>query len=236
MIARRLKEAGPWLVALLLVLAASLEIARAAGGLYQPPRDYARDWAKNIALVLTLAAMGLILYALLGRRRRLALVPARWLLFLGICAAPIPVMALSSAVGLEQAKAVSFCSACHVMNTFVADMEDPASRRLAALHFKNRYIQEYHCYTCHTDYGLFGTVEAKIGGLAHIWRATAGTYRLPVASREPYRFTICLNCHGQSLKFQQQKDHAGIVEKILSGEKTCTECHGTSHPPRQERG
>ncbi len=30
---------------------------------------------------------------------------------------------------------------------------------LAAVHFKNRYIQRSHCYVCHTDYGLFGTSD-----------------------------------------------------------------------------
>ena len=230
-----LLEARAWLVPLVLVLAASSVLARAGDGIYQPPKDYAKDWARNITLFLTVTAMGVILCTLLFRRR-LAGFQSRWLLFLGICVTPAPVMVLSSAVGLEQAKAVDFCKSCHVMGSFIADMEHPASGRLAALHFKNRYIQDHHCYTCHTDYGLFGTVEAKIGGLAHIWRETAGTYRLPVRMKEGYRFTICLNCHGQSQKFIEQKAHAGIVERILGGETTCTACHGPSHPPGQERG
>jgi len=231
-----LPSPGAWRVAPLLVLAASSLLAHAATGTYQPPKDYAKDWAWDIALAFTVASIGLILYTLIFRRHRLAALQSRWLLFLGVCVAPFPVMVLSSAVGLEEAKAVSFCKSCHVMNTFVADMENPVSVRLAALHYQNRYIQDYHCYACHTDYGLFGTVEAKIGGLGHVWRATAGTYSLPVRMKEQYRFTICLNCHGQSQKFIAQKAHAGIVERILNGEATCTQCHGLSHPPRQERG
>jgi len=235
MTSNSLQKARVWLVGLFLVLAVSSLMARAGDRIYQPPKDYAKDWARNITLALTVTAMGVILCTLLFRGR-LAAIQSRWLLFLGVCVVPAPVMVLSSAVGLEQAKAVDFCKSCHVMGTFIADMENPSGRRLAALHFKNRYIQDHHCYTCHTDYGLFGTVEAKIGGLTHIWRDAAGTYRLPVTIKERYRFTICLNCHGQSQKFVEQKAHAGIVERILNGETTCTKCHGLSHPPGQERG
>jgi cytochrome c nitrite reductase small subunit len=180
--------------------------------------------------------MVLLLYALLFRRGRLAAFQSKWLLFLGVCVAPFPVMILSSAVGLDQAKAVAFCKSCHVMRAFVADMEDPGSKSLAALHFHNRYIQHDHCYTCHTDYGLFGTVEAKIGGLTHVWRETAGTYRVPVKTKGPYKFTICLNCHGESRKFMAQKAHKESLAKVLRGETTCTACHGPSHPTHQERG
>ena len=235
MIGRRIRKVRPWPAAALVVLAASSLLAHAAENAYQMPTDYAKEWAKNITLLLAVAAMALLLYTLLFRRGRLAAFQSRWILFIGVCVVPFPVMVLSSAVGLEQAKAVAFCRSCHVMNTFVADMEDPGSHRLAGLHFKNRYIQDYHCYTCHTDYGLFGTMEAKVGGMAHIWKDTAGSYRLPVRMKAPYRFTICLNCHGQSQKFIQQKAHAGILEKVLRGEKTCTDCHGPSHPPAQER-
>ena len=158
------------------------------------------------------------------------------MLFIGICVMPLPVMVLNSAVGLEQAKDIGFCQSCHVMRGFVGDMQNPASDRLAAVHFKNRYIQRSHCYVCHTDYGLFGTVEAKLAGMGHIWKESTGSYTVPVKIARPYRFTICLDCHGQSAKFEKVAAHRGLVAKIASGEATCTSCHGLSHVPRDERG
>jgi len=232
----RHRKAGPSLAILVVLLIARLHReALAAGVPYQPPRDYAEAWAKALALVMALGSIALILFALGARRRRLSEFQARALLFVGICVLPLPVMMMSTAVGLEQAKDIEFCRSCHAMRPFVEDMRNVQSPRLAAVHFKHRYIQEDHCYVCHTDYGLFGTVEAKLGGMAHIWREVAGTYRLPIAVKGRYRYTICLNCHGQSLKFVRRKEHAGVVDRTLLGQSACTDCHDLSHPPRSTR-
>ncbi len=209
--------------------------AQSSGLEYAAPREYATEWARTISLFGVLGACGLISYILFPRRRYLTTTQSQWMLFVGVCVMPVPVMVLSTAVGMEQAKAVSFCRSCHVMDSFVADMEDQESDRLAAVHFKNRYIQRHHCYICHTDYGLFGTVEAKVSGLSHIWKETVGSYRLPIKVRRPYRFTICLDCHAGSVKFEMLQEHRGIVQQTANGEVGCTHCHGPSHPPADER-
>lgn len=203
--------------------------------LYSPPKDYLENAAK--ALTLTTAVMAILLtgWVLLARRRKLEAFQTRLALFLGVCVLPFPVMLMSTAVGLEQAKAVDFCSSCHVMATFVEDMEDPGSTGLAALHYQNRYIQEDHCYVCHTNYGLFGTVEAKVGGLTHIWEETTGSYRLPIRAKGGYQFTICLNCHGLSAKFSKNDLHQAVIGEVLAGEAACTDCHVRSHPDPAQR-
>jgi len=224
-----------WIAVMVLMMCSSLA-AQIPGSEYQMPKDYTTQWARNISLSGVIGAMGLIGYVLLFRRRFISSAPSQWMLFIGICVMPLPVMVLSTAVGLEQAKDVSFCHACHVMSKFVDDMKNPASDRLAAMHFKNRYIQRNHCYVCHTDYGLFGTVQAKVAGLGHIWKESTGSYAMPVQIARPYRFTICLDCHAQSLKFERVGEHQGLVAKIISGGVECTACHGLSHLPQNERG
>jgi cytochrome c nitrite reductase small subunit len=226
--------------ALLAVLAAALLscptlIAGSTGTVYEAPKDYAIEWAGRISLLGVVASASLIGYVLLFRRRHLAAAPSQWLLFIGVCIMPLPVMVLSSAVGLERAKEISFCASCHVMRRFVDDMNDPASNRLAAVHFKNRYIQRSHCYVCHTDYGLFGTVQAKLAGIGHVWKESTGSYAMPVRMARPYRFTICLDCHAQSARFEAVTRHEGVVARTVNGEATCTSCHGLSHPAREER-
>jgi hypothetical protein len=120
------------------------------------------------------------------------------------------------------------------MGAFVADMKNTDSRSLSALHFRNRYIQDEHCYSCHTDYGLFGTLEAKIGGMSHVWSEFAGAGSGPVRPKTNYRFTICLNCHGQSSKFIAQKGHAGVVNRVVSGQSACTGASRSHAGPSQE--
>jgi hypothetical protein len=213
----------------LLVLLPAAVHAQPADGIYQPPKDYLMEWVKSLALVMAVLAVALIAWTLVAHRGRLSGFRARLLLFIGTCCVPFPAVLMSAAVGLEQSKAVSFCNSCHLMGAFVTDMKDAGSLSLSALHFRNRYIQTDHCYSCHTDYGLFGTLEAKVGGMAHVWSEFAGAGSGMVRPKTNYRFTICLNCHGQSSKFIRQKSHAGVVDRVVSGKSVCTECHNRSH-------
>jgi len=216
-------------VGLFLAALPAVVLGQAADGIYQPPKDYLMEWVKSLALVMAILAVALIAWTLVVHRGRLAGFRARLLLFIGVCCVPFPAVLMSAAVGLEQSKAVAFCQSCHLMGGFVADMKDAESRSLSALHFRNRYIQDEHCYSCHTDYGLFGTLEAKVGGMAHVWSEFSGAGSGAVRPKTNYRFTICLNCHGQSAKFIRQKDHAGVVNKVMSGQAACTQCHSRSH-------
>jgi hypothetical protein len=236
MFATRRHPALPAGLVIAILLGGPLLVAQTPGPAYQPPKDYALEWAGRISLFGVFGAMALIAYVLTFRRRFLAAAASQWMLFIGICIMPLPVMLLGSAVGLEQAKDISFCQHCHVMRQFVDDMKNPDSDRLAAVHFKNRYIQRSHCYVCHTDYGLFGTMQAKLAGVGHIWKESTGSFTLPVRIARPYRFTICLDCHAQSLKFDSVPEHKDLVPKIVSGEAECTSCHGLSHLPREKRG
>ena len=235
MVPRRIHLAALFSLVLATFLAPPLLAGDAAGAGDQLRKDYAIEWAGRISLFGVAAALALIAFVLAFRRRHVATPAVQWMLFLGICVMPLPVMLLGSAVGLERAKDVSFCEQCHVMRGFVADMRDPQSTRLAAAHFKNRYIQRSHCYVCHTDYGLFGTMEAKLAGMGHIWKESTGSYTLPVRIARPYQYMICLDCHAQSAKFQAVKEHEDLVARVARGEGACTECHGRSHPAPEER-
>jgi nitrate/TMAO reductase-like tetraheme cytochrome c subunit len=202
---------------------------------YRPPHPFAQKWARAVGLSMVAAAGLLIIYTLTFRRKRLQEPSSKWMLFLGICVLPTPVMFLSTAVGLEQSKNVEFCISCHVMKPFVDDLKDPASRTLAAIHYQNRYIQREHCYRCHTDYGILGTMTAKKQGLGHIWKAGTGSYSLPIKMSQPYNFAICLDCHADSAKFNKEAAHEGVVEETAAGKGNCLDCHDSPHPPPETR-
>jgi cytochrome c nitrite reductase small subunit len=202
---------------------------------YRPPRPFAQVWARTIGFSLVGAAGLLIIYTLTFRRRRLHEASSKWMLFTGIFLLPTPVMFLSTAVGLEQSKNVDFCMSCHVMKPFVDDLKNPASETVAAVHYKNRYIQREHCYRCHTDYGILGTMEAKMAGLRHVWKAGTGSYKLPIKMHEAYNFTICLDCHAGSAKFDKVAVHEGVVKETVAGKSNCLECHAAPHPAPETR-
>jgi nitrate/TMAO reductase-like tetraheme cytochrome c subunit len=231
--------ARSWLTALcalaVLFIAASYALASQPEVHKLAPRAFAEHWTKAFNFALIGVAAGLIVYTIGFRRHRLDEPTSKWLLFLGICVLPAPVMVLSTAVGLEQSKEVQFCASCHVMKPFIDDLKDPGSKSLAALHYKNRYIQREHCYLCHTDYGILGTMEAKMSGLGHIWKETTGTYQLPIKMAKPYSYTICLDCHAESAKFNKQPAHDGVVKETLEGKGKCVDCHDPPHPAPETR-
>jgi len=217
------------------LLLAGAALADTPPSAYSPPRNIAEEWAMILSFLLIVVSAALILYTLLVRRDRIMDDQSKWLLLLGIAVLPLPAVLLAGVVGVEHSKGVAFCSSCHPMDPFVDDMRDPDSELMAAVHYKNRFIQREHCYTCHTDYGIFGTIEAKLAGLGHIYKDATGSWENPIALNRPYRFRICLNCHAGARRFENEEDHEDVIEEVVDGESECTECHETAHPSRRDR-
>ena len=73
------------------------------------------------------------------------------------------------ALHLESSKSTDFCLSCHVMEPYGESLwlEEPTA--LPAAHFQNRLIdRERACFTCHTQYTMFGDAKAKLAGLKHL--------------------------------------------------------------------
>ena len=180
-------------------------------------------------------AAGLVALVFLLAIRRFADVPDaprhHWLLLFGIVIVPGLALALGFGRALEAMKRPQFCGSCHVMSPFIKDLQNPDSSTLAAVHYQNRYIREHQCYTCHTDYGLFGPMRAKLAGIRHLWNYQTGNYEIPIKIREPYRDANCLYCHGEAKVFREK--HADTFELLMSGDMGCLDCHRPVHGAQQ---
>ena len=230
---------GPRLTVLAVLVLASGMVA-ADDVVFAQPEDVILQWARRACLVMTLLSAALIAFVLVFRRARLAEAQSKGLLFLGICVLPIPVTFLSAGIGMEESKAVSFCGSCHApMGPFVRDMENAASETLAAVHYKNRYLQREQCWNCHSDYGIAGTASAKTTGIVHMVKYTSGRWEPPIRLFAPYKWRICLGCHAESALFKAPRGdgsaHDGVVRAVLAGETGCTDCHAPAHPEPGER-
>ena len=189
------------------------------------------EWARGLGIAFVLLTV--VLLALAWRRLRGAGLPPgrKELMILPLVVLPLAIVFLGYSYGIERSKDVEFCGSCHVMEPYLADLQNPESDTLAATHYKNRYIQEHHCYTCHSDYGMFGTLQAKMAGVGHVARHLTGAYSLPLKIAHPYPNQRCLACHGESQKFQKSEGHPKEdLPKLLSGETSCIDCHGPPHP------
>ena len=182
-------------------------------------------------VVLDLILLVLVWYWLRGQDA----MPRMWgWVLVAVGLVPLLVGFMTFAHGLESSATVSACGSCHVMAPFVRDLQDPKSETLAATHYKNRFILKNQCYECHSDYGLAGTITAKLAGVGHVWRYTTGSYTLPIKIAKPFPNSGCLECHGESQRFLNSPSKKEILPDLMSGKMSCLDCHGPAHPEQKK--
>lgn len=157
------------------------------------------------------------------------------LAFTGLLAVPAATVGVAGYHLFDGIKETRSCMQCHVMHPMGNDMSDPDSNTLAARHFRNKWIPEQHCYACHVDYGLAGTITAKMDGFRHLARYTTGTAREPIQYKGKYNNHNCLHCHAETPKYQAIPSHRTVQEALASSDMSCTNCHGPAHPSRERR-
>ena len=141
----------------------------------QASTDFARlgSW---VATALALVVLFLVLAGTFLERSRTVSATATTMLLLGLVVLPVFMVLFGAFASVEQAKSVEFCHSCHTaMNPYVADMRDPQSTSLAAIHFSERYIPRNPCYRCHANYGVWGEADAKLRGFAHLYHRLGDT-------------------------------------------------------------
>lgn len=192
----------------------------------------AEQWTQGLGIALAVLNLAILVIAWRRLSRSGSLRGAMGTLFFGLAVLPVVVIFFSYSQGMSEMETVRACGGCHVMAGHVADLRDPASESLAAVHFKNRYIRENQCYACHSDYGMLGTLAAKMDGVRHVRHFLAGTYTVPLQIAHPYSNAPCLQCHGESQKFLKSSGHPVEVRgQVLSGEVACLTCHAPAHTP-----
>ncbi|ANQ49113.1 NapC/NirT family cytochrome c [Flammeovirga yaeyamensis] len=130
------------------------------------------------------------------------------------------------------------CQSCHVMAPMANDMMfDATSQTLAARHYKNGWIAEHECYSCHADYGFQGTMKAKLDGYRHLMRYVTKTYEEPIRYRGEFNSMNCYGCHEGSRTFEAVEEHQPVIENLKSDDASisCLNCHGRAHPEPSRR-
>jgi cytochrome c-type protein NapC len=108
---------------------------------------------------------------------------------------------------------------------------------IPAVHFQNNAVPRDHaCYTCHTDYTMFGSLHSKWRGMHHLYVQYLGHIPPPDRIRlyEPYNNRECLHCHDGARRFLEATAHiktASRFQDIVSGRMSCmsSNCHDTVH-------
>ena len=143
---------------------------------------------------------------------------------------PVVVTAIGVQAHLERAKKTEFCLSCHEMEPYGTSMWVAEADRLAAVHAQNVLVpRETSCYTCHTNYTMFGDAKAKMNGMIHLWVHYFGEIPEEIELYEPYQNRECLHCHGGARGFEENEFHEGMVGEMMAGEISCLDCHAPVH-------
>jgi cytochrome c-type protein NapC len=182
------------------------------------------------ALILFLVLDAVMLAALLLRPRLIGGPGGRLVAFLAFFLLPGAALALGTQLHLEQSKSTEFCLSCHEMEPYGQSLLVDSPDHLPAQHFQNKRIdQEHACFTCHTNYTMYGDVQAKINGLKHLWVHYVGTVPEQIELYKPYQNRECLHCHGGARSFEENDFHVDMLEDLRSEEISCLECHDLGH-------
>ncbi len=142
---------------------------------------------------------------------------------------------------LELTNTEAFCVSCHEMYDNVYQELKPT------IHYTNRSGVRATCPDCHVPHEWTNKIARKMQASKEVWGALFGTIntrekfvamRRELAEHEWARFKAnnsleCRNCHDFSyMDFTQQSPRAANAHEkfLLSGEKTCIDCHkGIAH-------
>jgi nitrate/TMAO reductase-like tetraheme cytochrome c subunit len=181
----------------------------------------------------------IILVVYLVRRPPLTHATKLWLL-LGLGLFPIGAATAGNVQGFEATKKREFCGSCHVMIPQAMDAKDFSSISLSSRHARNKLFGDESCYECHANYGMFGTVVTKLGGMRHVWLYYTQYLHTSIAEaketihlRAPYPNDNCMQCHStRDELWLANPDHAAALEDVRSDHVSCASpgCHGYAHP------
>lgn len=150
---------------------------------------------------------------------------------------PVAAGSLGGYEHLERSKQTGFCLSCHTMSEHGKSLYIDDSTFLPASHFQNHRVPaDKACFTCHTDYTMYGDINAKLRGLKHVYVQYLGNIPRPseIKLYTPYNNRECLHCHDGARTFEEGVSHnldPELLPAIKSNQMSCLSsgCHEQKH-------
>jgi cytochrome c-type protein NapC len=184
-----------------------------------------------------IVALAVALLGLVGFRQLCRSVWGRVALLVAAVLLPVSVSLGSLRGGVAESSRTRFCLGCHEMQDHGRSLFVENPKALAAVHYQNRYVdRDTACFSCHTDYAMFGDLKAKLNGLRHVSVHYLGKIPDKFHLYQPYSNQNCLHCHEDARKFTESLPHQVVMAKLQSGETSCLACHNVAHDLEKVKG
>lgn len=187
-----------------------------------------------ILIILIALTMGLIAFVIIKPSITLDR-GGKMLAFLALFLLPVLVGWMGTNEHIESSKKTEFCLSCHVMADHGKSLYVDDKEFVPANHFQNNLVpHDKACYTCHTDYTVYGDVNAKFRGLKHIYVYYLGRIPTTLKLYSSYKNRECLRCHEGMRRFEESQYHnryATMLTSIKSNKLSCltSNCHDVIH-------
>jgi nitrate/TMAO reductase-like tetraheme cytochrome c subunit len=155
--------------------------------------------------------------------------------FVALFVLPLLATGMGGNAHVERSKTTTFCTSCHVMESYGASLMIDDISHLPAKHFQNGRVPKDHaCYSCHTTYTMYGDLSAKLRGLRHVWVQYLGHIPQKIQLYMPYNNRECLYCHSGTRGFEETSAHheaATSMDRMRRNELPCltSGCHNVTH-------
>jgi nitrate/TMAO reductase-like tetraheme cytochrome c subunit len=188
------------------------------------------------SLVLAVIVLSIILVAVLVVNPGItATRGGKVLAFIAMIVFPLLAGGMGVTEHLAQSKSTEFCLSCHVMEDYGKSLKRDDRAYIPSVHYQNHLVpKDDACFTCHTDYTMYGDVNAKLRGLKHVYKYYLSTPSNPIKLYTPYNNRECLHCHLGARSFEEGATHnadPSTLAKVKSNDLGCTStgCHNQIH-------
>ena len=190
------------------------------------------------SLTIAVVLFSIVLIGVLAARPGITTTPGgKVMAFLVLFLLPILCAVLGVSSELERSKTTKFCLSCHIMEPYGQSLRVDDPTYLAAAHFQNQRVPaDEACYTCHTNYAMFGSLKAKMAGLRHVYVYYLTKPPAPenIKLHEPYNNRECLHCHLGARSFEQGAVHTAdpnLLPSVKANKLSCISsgCHEIVH-------
>jgi len=159
------------------------------------------------------------------------------LAFIALFLLPVLAVAAGFSQQMDNTKSTQFCLSCHVMEDYGKSLLVDDKSYIPAAHYQNNRIpRDQTCYTCHSDYTMYGGIKAKMRGLRHVYIQYLGVIPKPADIKlySAFNNRECLHCHAGARSYLETSSHHKTPDMLkLAGENklSCmsSRCHDTIH-------
>jgi nitrate/TMAO reductase-like tetraheme cytochrome c subunit len=159
-------------------------------------------------------------------------VTGKILAFVGLCVLPILCIGAGMSFHMQRSQDTSSCISCHSMASHGQSLhlEDP--KYIPAQHFQNHLVPpDKACYTCHTDYTIYGPWKSRLDGLRYVYMTYFGKTPKTIHLNARYSNLQCLHCHAGARNFEEHLNQMPPIGELTSNRISCISsgCHDMIH-------